>query len=669
MKKNQKTVRLTFLLLSLILLAFLGNAQEISVSGKVTGSDGLGMPGVTVLIKGTAQGTVTDSDGNFSISNVPSDGTLVFSFIGMRTQEIVVSGKTTINVVLEQETIGVDEVVVVGYGTQKKSDITGTVGSLNQDRLEKVPNLTIAQAIQGSIPGVMINTSSAGSSPDEVIMIRGRNSITAANDPLIIFDGVPYGGQLRDINPNDVKSIEVLKDASAAAIYGSRGANGVILVTSKLGTRGKATISYDGYYGIQSFVKIPDIMTGPEFYDFKNTREPGSITASEQAVYDAGEWVDWYDLALRNGYSTQHNLSVSGGSENTSYYFSGGLTDVQGLAKGDDYFRVSMRFNLDSKIAKWLTVGTRTQLTYDDRSGLNVIWDGGTGYDGVFWMNPLTTVYDENGNLTINPWPEETQIGNPLQRLLADNTDKSYQVVTNNHAIVDFPFIKGLQYRINTGVRLRFTDTGTYWGRNTLRGLSSRGESSTNRGQVENYTIENILNYNREFEKHSLFFTGVYSFENYKNTSNALNASGYPNDFLTWYSAGQAEVIVPDYGYSSSSLISQMLRLNYSYDSRYLLTLTVRRDGFSGFGEETKWGTFPSAAVGWNIANEDFFDNLISNNVLSQTSVSVSIDKLGVGLTYTVCFVIAMALSLVMSQVPPFTPSMYGTRAYFTHCI
>ncbi len=376
MKKNQKTVRLTFLLLSLILLAFLGNAQEISVSGKVAGSDGLGMPGVTVLIKGTAQGTVTDSDGNFSISNVPSDGTLVFSFIGMRTQEIVVSGKTTINVVLEQETIGVDEVVVVGYGTQKKSDITGTVGSLNQDRLEKVPNLTIAQAIQGSIPGVMINTSSAGSSPDEVIMIRGRNSITAANDPLIIFDGVPYGGQLRDINPNDVKSIEVLKDASAAAIYGSRGANGVILVTSKLGTRGKATISYDGYYGIQSFVKIPDIMTGPEFYDFKNTREPGSITASEQAVYDAGEWVDWYDLALRNGYSTQHNLSVSGGSENTSYYFSGGLTDVQGLAKGDDYFRVSMRFNLDSKIAKWLTVGTRTQLTYDDRSGLNVIWDG-----------------------------------------------------------------------------------------------------------------------------------------------------------------------------------------------------------------------------------------------------------------------------------------------------
>jgi TonB-linked SusC/RagA family outer membrane protein len=586
------------------------------ISGKVTDSTGATLPGVSVVVKGTTIGIITDMEGNYSLANIPENAILQFSFIGMKTQEVAVGGKLSINIKLEEETIGVDEVVVVGYGSQKKSDITGTVASLNQERLEKVPNLTIAQSIQGSIPGVMISTSSAGSSPDEVIMIRGRNSITAANDPLIIFDGVPYSGQLRDINPNDVKSIEVLKDASAAAIYGSRGANGVILVTSKLGTRGKATISYDGYYGMQSFVKIPDIMSGPEFYKFKNTREPGSITASEQAVYDAGKWVDWYDLALHNGYSTQHNLSVSGGSENTNYYFSGGLTDVQGLAKGDDYMRVSMRFNLDSKIAKWLTIGTRTQLTYDDRSGLNVTWDGGTGYDGVFWMNPLTTVNDENGNLTINPWPEETQIGNPLQRLLADNIDKSYQVVTNNHAIVDFPFVKGLQFRINTGVRLRFTDTGTYWGRNTLRGLSSRGESSTNRGQVDNYTIENILNYNRDFKKHNLFLTGVYSFENSKSTSNVLNASGYPNDFLTWYSAGQAEVIIPDYGYSTSSLISQMLRLNYSYDSRYLLTLTVRRDGFSGFGEETKWGTFPSAAVGWNIANEDFFDNLVSNKDL-----------------------------------------------------
>jgi TonB-linked outer membrane protein, SusC/RagA family len=584
--------------------------QGIVIRGIVSDIEGP-MPGVNVTIKGASTGIVTDIDGNYTITVPNRNSVLMFSFVGYITSEYTVGDLKTINVIMEENTLEIGEVVVVGYGTQKKSDITGTVASLNQERLEKVPNLTIAQAIQGSIPGVMMNTNSAGSSPDEVIMIRGRNSIQAGNDPLIVVDGVPYGGQMRDINPNDVKSIEVLKDASSAAIYGSRGANGVILITTKQGNKGKATVSYDGYYGIQSFVKTPDIMSGPEFYEFKNTREPGTMTVSEQAVYDSGKWVDWYDLALRNGYSTQHNLSVSGGFENTNYYFSGGLTKVQGLARGDDYKRISMRVNLDSKIGGFITIGTRTQLTYDDRSGLNVTWDGGTGYDGVFWMNPLTTPFDENGNQTINPWPERTQIGNPLQRLLADNLDKAYQVVTNNYAIVDFPFIKGLQYRINAGVRYRFTDTGTYWGRDTRNGLNALGQSSTNRGLAENYTLENILNYTREFGKHNLFFTGVYSFEDYKSTGNNLNAENYPNDFLSWYAAGQAELRVPEYSYSANTLISQMLRLNYSYDSRYLLTLTVRRDGYSGFGDETKWGVFPSAALGWNIANEAFFRKLI----------------------------------------------------------
>jgi TonB-linked SusC/RagA family outer membrane protein len=611
-------------LLLLLLIALGSFAQSKTITGTVKDDDGIALPGVTVLIKGTTQGTITDGNGSFSISGVQENAALVFSFIGMESQEIEIGNQTVVNVTMVASSVGLDEVVVVGYGTQKKSDITGTVASLNQERLEKVPNLTIAQAIQGSIPGVMMSTSSAGSSPDEVIMIRGRNSIKAGNDPLIIVDGVPYGGQLRDINPNDVKSIEVLKDASAAAIYGSRAANGVILVTTKMGKKGKAVISYDGYYGIQSFVKVPDIMTGPEFYDFKMTREPDAMTSSEQAVYDAGTWVNYYDEALRKGHSTQHNLSVSGGFDNTSYYFTGGLTDVQGLAKGDDYQRVSMRFNLDTKIAKWLTIGTRTQLTYDDRSGLNVVWDGGNGYDGVFWMNPLTTPFDEDGNQQIRPWPEEPNIGNPFQPLLADNTNKSYQVVTNNHAIVDFPFVKGLQYRINTGIRIRFTDVATYWGRNTENGLGSRGESSTNRGQAENYTIENILNYTREFGKHSIFATGVYSFENYINSSNELDASGYPNDFLKWYSAGQAEVIEPDYGYSSRTLISQMGRVNYSYDSRYLLTLTVRRDGFSGFGAQTKWGTFPSAALGWNVANESFFKGAVSEDVINVLKLRAS---------------------------------------------
>jgi TonB-linked SusC/RagA family outer membrane protein len=663
MKKNKILFKSMFLFLLLVLFAFNSNAQNKNITGKVTGDDGLGIPGVTILERGTINGTVTDTDGNYTLSASPNRDVLVFSYVGMEPQEIEIGNQSVINVIMVASTVGLDEVIVVGYGTQKKSDITGTVASLDKQRLENVPNLTITQAIQGSIPGVTVSTSSAGSSPNEVILIRGRNSIKANNSPLIVVDGVPYGGQLRDITPNDVMSIEVLKDASAAAIYGSRGANGVILITTKMGRTGKPTISYDGYYGMQSFTKLPNTMTGPEFYDFKMTREPDQMSVSEQAVYDAGDWVDWVDLALRNGYSTQHNLSVSGGYENTSYFISGGITDVQGLAVGDDYQRVSMRFNLDSKITKWLTIGTRTQLSYDDRSGLNVVWDGGSGYDGVFWMNPLTSVYDEDGNQAINPWPEQTQMGNPLQPLLADNTNKSYQVVTNNHAIIDFPFAKGLQYRINTGIRIRFTDTATYWGGDTQNGLSKRGDSRTNRGQAESYTVENILNYKRDFGKHGLFITGVYSFEDYVNSSNALDASGYPNDFLTYYSAGQAEVLEPDYSYSSRTLISQMGRLNYSYDSRYLLTFTIRHDGYSGFGAKTKWETFPSLALGWNIANEDFFKGSVSDEVVNILKLRVSYGLNGnqaVGPYQTIARMSEQNFINGTSTMPGYRPSTLG---------
>jgi TonB-dependent SusC/RagA subfamily outer membrane receptor len=247
-------------------------------------------------VKGTIEGTTTGPDGKYFLDITGRNVTLVFSFVGYASQEIPVQNQSTVNVTLVPDLLGLDEVVVVGYGTQKKSDITGTVASLPKERLEMAPNLNIAQAIQGSIPGVMIQTTSAGAAPTESIMIRGRNSILASNDPLIVVDGIPYGGSLSDINPNDVKSIEILKDASAAAIYGSRVSNGVILITTKEGVEGKTTISYDGKYSLQSYVKLPDIMDGKEFYDFKLLRLPTGMTQSEQDIYDSGKWVNWLDL-------------------------------------------------------------------------------------------------------------------------------------------------------------------------------------------------------------------------------------------------------------------------------------------------------------------------------------------------------------------------------------
>jgi len=394
--------------------------RKKEISGRVSDSKGQPIPGVTIVLKGTTTGITTDNDGKFQLS-VPLDAnTLVFSFVGMKTQEIPIAGKTSFIVAMEEETVGVDEVVVVGYGTQKKSDITGTVASLPKDRLEMTPNLNIAQAIQGSIPGVMIQTTSAGAAPSEAIMIRGRNSILASTDPLIVVDGIPYGGQLSDLNPNDVQSIEVLKDASAAAIYGSRGSNGVILITTKEGSEGKASITYDGKYSIQSFVKLPDIMDGKQFYDFKMTRLPSGMTQSEQDVYDSGKWVNWLDLGLRNGHSQQHNIAVSGGFQKTKYYIAGSWLNVRGLVVNDNFQRITNRINVDTKIAKWLTIGTRTQLSIDDMSGVS------PNMGDLFFRNPLATAYDENGNLTITPILDDPVRTNPLETTLFKNIDKSY---------------------------------------------------------------------------------------------------------------------------------------------------------------------------------------------------------------------------------------------------
>jgi TonB-linked SusC/RagA family outer membrane protein len=575
--------------------------EQFGVSGTVTDADGKSLPGVSIRVEGTNTGVLSDADGRYTISVPDRNSILVFSFIGYTTERIPVEGKTRLDLTMKMEMTGLNEVVVVGYGSQKKSDITGTVTSLPKGRLENVPNINVAQAIQGSVPGIMIQQSSAGAAPSEVIMIRGRNSILADNSPLIVVDGIPYGGQIRDINPSDVQSIEILKDASAAAIYGSRGSNGVILITTKNGTAGKTTISYDGYYSIQKFAALPEIMTGEEFYKFKQERFANQITLSEQAVYDAGTGVNWLDLGLRDGHSQQHNLSASGGFQNTKFYIAGGLLDVTGIALNDDYQRITTRINVDTKVAQWLTLGTRTQFNMDDRNG------EGPSMSGLLWTNPLTTPYDENGNLTIYPWPEDLTVSNPLSPILYDNTNKSYQIVTNNFAQIDFPFVKGLSYRINTGIRTRFTNSSTYRGRNTASGLGSLGSTDTERGQYDNTVIENILSYSREYGKHTIFATALYSYEKNNSGTNALTASNFPHDFLGYFSAAQAGSIEPEYTYNDTKLVSQMIRLNYSYASRYLVTLTGRRDGYSGFGQQKKWGVFTSLALGWNIKNEEFF--------------------------------------------------------------
>lgn len=584
--------------------------QQLTIKGQVLDEQGNPLLGASVVEKGTTNGTTTDFDGNYSINTGNPNAILQFSYIGYLTQEVAIVNKTTINVRLSQDNAKLDEVVVVGYGSQKKSDVTGSVTSVAQERLDLVPNRNIAQVLQGALPGITIRQTSAGSVGEQSIIVRGRNSILASNEPLIVLDGVPYYGDLNDISVNDIASLEVLKDASAAAIYGSRGSNGVILVTTKTGTEGKAKISYQGKYGIQEPINLPTFLTGEEFYEFKSTRDATLLTGTEIANHEAGLETNWIDLSLRSGSTQTHNLSITGGNKTTQYYVGGNFLDVKGLSVTDNYQRISGRVNIDTKITDWLDFGSRNQFTYDDRSGYDI------DYEAVFEINPLLAdPYNENGEINLFPWPEFPD-ENPLEAVNYKDDDYSNQIVSNNYLKISFPFIDGLNFRLNTGIRRRWSERKTYAGDNTQLGIANSGYGYLSSTEYKNNVVENILTYNKEFNKHNIFFTGVYSYEENEQYFEELTAVNFPNDEFSYYGISQASSLESQNDYQRTALISQMLRLNYSFDNTYLITLTGRRDGFSGFGPENKWGVFPSVALGWNIYKESFLENSNAINML-----------------------------------------------------
>jgi TonB-linked SusC/RagA family outer membrane protein len=573
------------------------------VTGIVIDNKGGAIPGVSVVVPGTTTGTVTDIDGKFELKIPENVQTLQFSFIGMKTQEIPVEGKTTFTVSMENDAIGVEEVVVVGYGTQKKSDITGSVVSVNFESLESKPRVSVEQMLQGVAAGlnVTVNSSSAEGSSN-TMLIRGQNSIKASNSPLIIFDGIPFSGNLSEINPNDIQSIEILKDASSAAIYGSRGANGVILVTSKQGTLGKMTVNYKGSYAFDQIINVPDMMDGATFYEAKTERGLG-ISQIEDEGYESGRSTDWVNLATQVGEKQQHDLSIRGGSEKTKYFISMSYINAKGIAVNDEFKRYTFRVNLDQKLLPWITFKTNTQYGYYDRSGIPA------DFERAFYKTPLGVPYNEDGSIKLIVWEDAIHNDNPLSPTLRDNSNITRRFTSNNSLLFEFPFLKGLNYILNTGYDFRNSLNQTYSGRNTLRGIAVQGEITLNNGYAEDWIVENILSYKQNFDKHSIFLTGLYSAQSEWREGHNLRATGTPNDVMTYYQASKASLVVPKSSYNKMTHISQMFRANYGYDSRYLLTFTVRRDGYSAFGKDSKFGNFPSIAVGWNIANEKFAEN------------------------------------------------------------
>jgi len=587
------------------------------ITGRILDVNGDPLPGVNVLEKGTFQGTISNMEGRFSLTLEKEDPVLQFSYIGYRTQEILPGDRTDIEISMQEKYEELDEIIVVGYGTRKKSDLTGSVASMNKDRLANLPSANILESMQGAVAGVTITKSNAkpGAEPD--IYIRGINSITADNSPLVVVDGIPGTG-LGNINQNDIESIEILKDASASAIYGARGANGVILVTTKRG-KGKPTVSYNGYEGVQQISNKMNLMDGATHIKNKiRAYELGGFPSDTSDIYTIeeynnilrGEETDWQDVYLRKGRIAEHQFSVSSGLENTNYYLSVSRTNHEHILQNYDYIRTGVRFNLDQKIGKWLNIGNSMNVAQTVQTGIA----GNLKY--ATWMTPWNNPYDENGDLIMFP-ANNNFIGNPIAERNTVVNNTSYQIFNNLFGIVRLP-VKGLSYRLNLGVDIRTAKNNKYQGRDTPLGFNADGIADISTNNVKNWVIENILNYENTFAGvHNVKFTGLYSAQEFYRETSSVNAYGFPTDQIVFNNISAAETFnAPASSATKSNYLSYMARLTYNYNLRYYVTGTVRKDGFSAFGDNKKFGTFPSLALSWRISEEAFMQNIEVLNLL-----------------------------------------------------
>lgn len=598
--------------------------QNATVRGQVLDSKGEPVIGATVMVKGVSSlGTVTDLDGNFTINNTPSNGTLLVSYVGYTAQEVSYNNGRAGSITLIEDTKALQEVVVVGYGVQKKSDITGSVTSINKERLQNLPVTNALQAIQGAAAGVTIQQTSAIPGDAPSALVRGRNSINASSGPYVVVDGVPIsknGGSLNDISPTDIESIEILKDATATAIYGVNGANGVILVTTKhgtLGQDGKPTISYNGYLGIEDFTNRLNFCDGPQIiqrYKDYVAQNPGESmyndfvkNQNEADNQAAGLETDWIAEATQTGIIQNHNVNVNGGGKYVRYFVSGNLMDQKGLLKGFNYRRYSLRTNIDMDVTDYLKVGTNSYIVSHNRDG------GRANFVMAEAMSPYAKEYEEDGSYCIYPMYSETLFFNPMISTTQQHERRQWNININGYALLDFGKIweplAGLQYKLNMGYAYVPTRENYYNGR--LQN-NNTGYANIYNTERQSYTIENIITYARDFGKHHFDLTGLYATSRNKYQNSTAAASKFINDELLWFNLNGGETATVGSNASLYTTLSQMGRLNYSYDSRYLFSFTVRRDGSSVFGDSNKWGVFPSLAVGWNIANEAFMQPMQS---------------------------------------------------------
>ncbi|HAZ02144.1 MAG: SusC/RagA family TonB-linked outer membrane protein [Bacteroidetes bacterium GWF2_42_66] len=614
--------------------------QQKTVTGKVTDSSGASLPGVSVVVKGTTNGTITDTDGKYNLTNIPADAMLVFSFVGMKMQEVSVTGKTIINVKMEEETIGIDEIVAIGYGSAKRKDVTGAVGSVKSAEIIRSNPVQPAKALQGHVAGVNVNKVNSRPGSDYTIDIRGVHSISYSSEPLVVIDGV-MGGKLNTLNPSDIETIDILKDASATAIYGSRGANGVIIVSTKKGKQGHSKITYDGYIGVKMPTNLPDLMTAQDFYhaynDVVKAENPSANpvwTATELANVQAGKSVDWVDQVTDPSTQTSHVVSLSGGNEATTYYFSTGYLNEKGNLLNTGYERYNLKGSIDGKISEKIKAGFTSYYTY---SVLNL--GSNETLRGAYRVRPTGSIYY---NELVNPaetndkdvkgyafWMgiKDTQIQNPILEVAAENYQDETRVSNFlGNGYLEITPMKGLSFKSSLSASMFASRRGEFRGADSKSRLNKLPIASVSSSFNSSYTWDNILTYKKLFGLHDLNITMAQSAmqERLETTGSAVENLPYNSG---WYALNTAALIT---GVSSSlverSILSFMGRVNYIFNEKYLLTLTGRYDGSSVLAEGNKWAFFPSAALAWRAGEEPFVKDL---NLFSDLKVRLSYGEVG----------------------------------------
>lgn len=628
--------------------------EKITITGKVADKYGEPVPGLTVVEKGTTNGIITNLDGEYTITVSNNASILAFSFVGMETQEIQVNNNLVINVTMEDSSIELEEVVAIGYGSVKKGDLTGAVATISGDDLEKVPVTSLDQSLQGMASGVQVTQLSAQPGGATSIRIRGGNSVFAGNEPLYVIDGTPVlssnnfswiGGPeenaLSSLNPNDIESISILKDASATSIYGARGSNGVVLITTKRGKSGSDKIAFDAYYGIQQQAKGIEVMNATQFAQLFD--EAGQNATPNDEIYNPlypnpetlGEGTDWQKEIYRTAPIQNYQLSISGGDEKTTYAVSGNYFKQDGIIIGSDYERYSGRINLDRKVNNYIKFGSNVSLTSTTSNTVGSSTQGGF-FPGVvntaLTFNPVLPVYDSTGKYTLTDPNADAWLDNPVAVTReVDAVSKVLRTLANIYG--EFEIIQGLKLKISGGVDSYKNTQDMYTPRFIYSGSFNDGQARFATTAYTTLLNENTLTYSKTINHlHKLDLVGGFTFQKTDQRSYINISTGFPNDNLGYYGIYTATKM-PNIltSFSENMLISYLGRVNYNYNEKYLFTLTGRADGSSAFGPNNRFAFFPSLAFAWRVSEEDFFKKSIpSAYVKMRASIGRSgNDKIG----------------------------------------